>query len=52
MSNCEYHSSGQYTAVEYIRVDYAVLGFQHVQKVDVGPYWIKSPDTCPRPRVA
>ena len=52
MSNCEYHSSGQYTAVEYIRVDYAVLGFQHVQKVDVGPCWIKSPVTCPRPRVA
>jgi len=49
MSNCEYNSSGQYTAVEYIRVDYAVLGFQHVQKVGVGPYWIKSPDTCPRP---
>jgi hypothetical protein len=48
MSNCEYNSSGQYTAVEYIRVDYAVLGFQHVQKVGVGPYWIKSPDTCPR----
>lgn len=48
MSNCEYNSSGQYTAIEYIRVDYAVLGFQHVQKVGVGPYWMKSPDTCPR----
>ncbi len=49
MSNCEYNGSGQYTAVEYIRVDYVVLGFHHVQKVGVGPYWIKSPDTCPRP---
>jgi len=48
MSNCEYNGSGQYTAVEFIRVDYAVLGFQHIQEVGVGPYWIKSPDTCPR----
>src|SRR5260370_5636326 len=49
MSNCEYNSSDQYTDIEYIRVDYAVLGFRHVQKVGVGPYWIKSPETCPRP---
>ncbi len=48
MSNCEYNSSGQYTAIEYIRVAYVVLGFQHVQKVGVGPYWMKSPDACPR----
>jgi hypothetical protein len=48
MSNCEFNSSGQYTAIEYIRVDYTVLGFHHVQEVGVGPYWIKSPDTCPR----
>lgn len=48
MSNCEYNDSGQYTAIEYIRVDYVVLGFHHVQEVGVGPYWMKSPDTCPR----
>ena len=28
---------------------YAVLGFQHWQKVDVGEYLIKTPDKCPRP---
>lgn len=48
ISNCEFNSPGQYVGLASITVDYTVLGFQHSQKVGVGPYWFKSPDTCPR----
>jgi hypothetical protein len=52
MSNCEYNRGGGWVAIAYIHVDYTVLGFHHVQEVGVGPYWMKSPGTCPRPRAA
>ena len=48
MANCEYNSAGQYVVIDSIPVQYTVLGFQHVQEIGVGPYWYKSPDTCPR----
>ena len=49
MTNCEYNGA-QIGGLARINVAYAVLGFQHWQKVDVGEYLIKTPDTCPRPR--
>jgi hypothetical protein len=49
MSNCEYNGQ-QISGLARINVAYSVLGFQHWQKVDVGEYLIKTPDTCPRPR--
>lgn len=49
MTNCEYNGA-QISGLAPINVAYSVLGFQHWQKVDVGQYLIKTPDTCPRPR--
>jgi hypothetical protein len=48
MSNCENGGAGGYWIVDHIKVDYIVLGFPHAQDVAVGPYWFRSPDTCPR----
>ncbi|HWO46335.1 MAG TPA: hypothetical protein VNO87_12285 [Methylomirabilota bacterium] len=47
MTNCEYNGQ-QISGLARINVAYSVLGFQHWQKVDVGEYLIKTPDTCPR----
>jgi hypothetical protein len=49
MSDCEDNGpGGAYQIIDSIQVHYEVLGFPHVQAVDVGPYWFQSPDTCPR----
>lgn len=48
MSNCESNGGGGYEIIDAIKIRYSVLGFPHVQSVGVGPYWFRSPDTCPR----
>jgi hypothetical protein len=48
MSNCEDTGPGGYLIIDSIQVHYSVLGFPHIQAVDVGPYWFQSPATCPR----
>ena len=47
MTNCEYNSP-QISSLARINVAYAVLGFQHWQKVNVGEYLIQRGDKCPR----
>jgi hypothetical protein len=47
MGNCEYNNGG-FEIIDSIKVHYTVLGFPHVQAVGVGPYWFRTPDTCPR----
>lgn len=52
MSHCEHGSGDGYATIDSIQVHYSVFGLPHDQSVDVGPYWFRSPDTCPRPRPA
>ena len=40
-----------YEVIDSVQVHYTELGFPHLQTISVGPYWFRSPDTCPRPRL-
>ena len=49
MSHCEDNSPGDaYASIDSIVVHYTLLGVPRDQAVDVGPYYFRSPDTCPR----
>jgi hypothetical protein len=48
LSHCEDNGPGMYAIIDSIKVDYTILGFPHVARVAVGPYWFASPATCPR----
>lgn len=49
MSHCEDNGpGGGYASIDSIVVHYTLLGLPRDQAVDVGPYYFRSPDTCPR----
>jgi hypothetical protein len=49
MSHCENNGpGGGYAVIDSIVIQYSVLGFPREQAVEVGPYYFRSPDTCPR----
>lgn len=48
VGNCESVSAGTLEILDSIKVHYKVLGIPHTVAVGIGPYWLKSPATCPR----
>jgi hypothetical protein len=49
MTNCHLMAgSSSFVEIRALIVDYAVLGFPHSTSIDVGPYWVAAPSSCPK----